>query len=60
MTQHFLNLPSMILAFTFFNRVIMIAATVVICSLCGLMADDAVDIKNASRGAVIKYDTNTR
>jgi len=34
-----------------FNRVFMIVAAVVVCSLCGLVADDAVDIKNASRGA---------
>ena len=51
MTQHFLNLPYMIPAFTFLNRVFMIVATVAVCSLCGLMADDALDIKNASRGA---------
>ena len=51
MTQHFLNACPMLPALTFFNRVFMIAATVVVCSLCGLMADDAVDIKNASRGA---------
>ena len=51
MTQHFLNLPYMIPAFTFLNRVFMIVSTVVVCSLCGLMADDALDIKNASRGA---------
>jgi len=41
----------MIPAFTFLNRVFMIVATVAVCSLCGLMADDALDIKNASRGA---------
>ena len=51
MTQHFLNLPYMIPAFTFLNRVFRIVATVAVCSLCGLMADDALDIKNASRGA---------
>jgi hypothetical protein len=41
----------MIPAFTFLNRVFRIVATVAVCSLCGLMADDALDIKNASRGA---------
>ena len=41
----------MLPALTFFNRVFMIVATVVVCSPCGLVADDAVDIKNASRGA---------
>ena len=41
----------MLPAFSFFNRVFMIVATVVVCSLCGLVADDAVDIKNASLGA---------
>jgi len=41
----------MIPAFTFLNRVFMNVATVAVCSLCGLMADDALDIKNASRGA---------
>ena len=51
MTQNFPNPRSMLPALTFFNRVFMIATTVVVCSLCGLMADDAVDIKNASRGA---------
>lgn len=51
MTQNFLNPCSMLPALTFFNRVFMIVATVVVCSLCGLVADDAVDIKNASRGA---------
>ena len=51
MTQHFLNLPYMIPAFTFLNRVFIIVSTVVVCSLCGLLADDSVDIKNASRGA---------
>ena len=49
--QHFLNPCSMLSALTFFNRVFMIVATVVVCSPCGLVADDAVDIKNASRGA---------
>jgi hypothetical protein len=34
-----------------FNRVFMIVATVAVCLPCGLVADDAVDIKNASRGA---------
>jgi len=38
-------------ASSLFNRVLMIAISVVVCSLCGLMADDSVDIKNASRGA---------
>jgi len=51
MTQHFLNASPMLPVFTFLNRVFMIVSTVVVCSLCGLMADDAVDINNASRGA---------
>ena len=51
MTQNFPNPRSMLPALTFFNRVFMIVAAVVVCSLCGLLADDAVDIKNASRGA---------
>ena len=51
MTQNFLNPCSMLPALTFFNRVFMIVATVVVCSLCGLPADDSIDIKNASRGA---------
>ena len=51
MTQNFLNPCSMLPALTFFNQVFMIVATVVVCSPCGLLADDAVDIKNASRGA---------
>jgi len=41
----------MLAASPLFNRVLMMAAAVVVCSLCGLMADDSVDIKNASRGA---------
>ena len=51
MTQNFPNPCSMLPALTFFNRVFMIVATVVVCSLCGLPADDSIDIKNASRGA---------
>ena len=51
MTQHFLNASPMLPVFTFLNRVFMIVATVVVCSLCGLPADDSIDIKNASRGA---------
>jgi glutaredoxin-related protein len=41
----------MLAASPLFNRVLMMAAAVVVCSLCELMADDSVDIKNASRGA---------
>lgn len=52
MTQYFLNASLMHPALTFFNRVFMIAAAVIVCSLCGLPADDSIDIKNASRGAV--------
>ena len=51
MTQNFLNPCSMLPALTFLNRVFMIVSTVVVCSLCGLLADDSVDIINASRGA---------
>ena len=51
MTQHFLNASPMLPVFTFLNRVFIIVSTVVVCSLCGLLADDSVDIKNASRGA---------
>ena len=41
----------MLPALTFFNRVFMIVTTFAVCSLCGLPADDSIDIKNASRGA---------
>lgn len=51
MLRNFLRVSQMLPALTFFNRVFMIVATVVVCSLCGLVADDAVDIKNATLGA---------
>jgi len=51
MLRNFLRVSPMPAASPLFNRVFMIAISVVVCSLCGLMADDSVDIKNASRGA---------
>ena len=51
MLRNFLRVSPMPAASPLFNRVFMIVAAVVVCSLCGLVADDAVDIKNASRGA---------
>jgi hypothetical protein len=51
MLRNFLRVFPMPAASPLLNRVLTTAISVVVCSLCGLMADDAVDIKNASRGA---------
>ena len=51
MLRNFLRVFPMPAASPLLNRVLTTAISVVVGSLCGLMADDAVDIKNASRGA---------